>query len=152
MNWFPGFYFVVFTCHPLKLQLISMFFDNWSQIIKMLLTGTLAYVAIVVILVILLYRLLNDQSIIKQIYNIAGYTYGPLLGLFSFGIFTKFTVKDIFVPVVAISSPIICYFISKNSAILFNGYKFGFELLILNGLITFLGLLIISKIKKTNTL
>jgi Na+/proline symporter len=104
-------------------------------------------VAIVVILVILIFRLLNDQSVIKQIYSIAGYTYGPLLGLFAYGIFTKFKVRDKYVPFIALSSPIICYFISKYSQVLFNGYKFGFELLILNGLITFIGLFIFSKLK-----
>ena len=106
-------------------------------------------IAIVLLFVIIFYRLINDKAIIDKLFTIAGYTYGPLLGLFAFGLFTKFSIHDKFVPVIAILSPLICYILSSNSQLWFNGYKFGFELLILNGLITFIGLLIISK-SKTN--
>ena len=105
-------------------------------------------VAIVLLFVIISYRLINDKAIIDKLFTIAGYTYGPLLGLFSFGLFTKISIHDKFVPIVAILSPLICYVLSSNSIEWFNGYKFGFELLILNGLITFIGLSIISKSKK----
>ena len=69
----------------------------------------------------------------------AGYTYGPLLGLYAFGLFTKLKVKDKLVPIVAILSPVLSYFISVNSLKWF-GFEFGFFILILNGFLTFLGL------------
>lgn len=86
-----------------------------------------------------------DTDLIGLILTIAGYTYGPLLGLFSFGIFTKRKLMEIGVPLVCIAVPLICYWLDKNSTELFNGYNFGYELLIVNGLLTFLGLWIISK-------
>jgi len=101
--------------------------------------------SVLLILTILIFRAINNQSIVVAVFTVAGYTYGPILGLFVFGMFTKRNVKDKWVPVVAILAPFICYIISKNSASWFNGYQFGFELLILNGLITFVGLLIISR-------
>ncbi len=97
------------------------------------------------LVVILVFRAINDQSVVAAIFTVAGYTYGPLLGFYSFGLFTKYKVRDRWVPLVAIASPILCYLISSNSAAWFNGYTFGFELLILNGMLTFLGLLFISK-------
>ncbi len=93
---------------------------------------------------ILFFRLINDQNVIKAIFTIAGYTYGPLLGLYSFGLFTKRQLRDKLVPYVAIASPLICVVLNYYSKELFWGYKFGFELLIVNGLITFLGLLLLS--------
>ena len=104
-------------------------------------------ITIVVLLVILVFRVVNDQSVISAIFTVAGYTYGPLLGLYAFGLFTKFQVIDRFVPVVAVMSPIICFILSSYSEQWFNGYRFGFELLILNGLITFLGLIMIRRKK-----
>jgi len=104
--------------------------------------------AILLGVVIVVFRLINNQSVIKSIYTVAGYTYGPLLGLFAFGIFTKRNIRDRFAPFVAVLSPILCYIISSNSEKWLWGYKFGFEILILNGLITFLGLLLIVKGKK----
>jgi hypothetical protein len=79
------------------------------------------------------------------VFKIAGYTYGPLLGLYLFGFFTKRSIEDKLAPVICILSPILCYILSSNSELLLNGYKFGFELLIVNGLFTFLGLWAISK-------
>jgi len=102
-------------------------------------------ISAVVLVVILIFRLVNNETVISAIFTVAGYTYGPLLGLYSFGLFTKYKVKDKFVPLAAILSPIICFVLSRYSEQLFHGYKFGFELLVLNGLITFIGLLIISK-------
>ncbi|HBF89259.1 MAG TPA: sodium:solute symporter [Bacteroidales bacterium] len=101
--------------------------------------------AILLLLVIVLFRAINDRAVIDKLFTVAGYTYGPLLGLYSFGLFTKFNVRDKWVPIIAIISPIISYILSVNSELLFNGYKFGFELLILNGLITFIGLIIIRR-------
>lgn len=96
------------------------------------------------LIIIVIFREINERSVIDAVLNIAGYTYGPLLGLFTFGLFTKFQVRDKLVPFVCILSPMISYLISSNSERLFDGYKFGLEILILNGLITFLGLWITS--------
>jgi len=90
--------------------------------------------------VIVIFRLINNDSVITAVFKVAGYTYGPLLGLYTFGLFTRLKVKDKWVPLVAILSPVITYFISSNAAGWFHGYRFGFELLILNGLLTFVGL------------
>jgi hypothetical protein len=100
-------------------------------------------------LLICSFWLINDSSVINQLFTIAGYTYGPLLGLFSFGLFVPLALKDKFVPYVCVLAPILSYVVNLNSATWFNGYKFGFELLLLNGLLTFLGLLLIST-KKNN--
>ena len=96
--------------------------------------------AFLLLLVIVLFRAINDRAVIDKLFTVAGYTYGPLLGLYAFGLFTKFRVKDNLVPYIAVSSPIFCYFLSDNSVFLLDGYKFGFELLIINGLYTFVGL------------
>ena len=102
-------------------------------------------ISLLLLAVILVFRVINNQSVIAAIFTVAGYTYGPLLGFYSFGLFTKFKVKDRWAPLVAIASPILCYIISSNSEAWFNGYTFGFELLILNGFLTFLGLLLIGE-------
>ncbi|MFT7028719.1 MAG: Na+/proline symporter [Marinoscillum sp.] len=96
-------------------------------------------------LVILIFQAINDQSVITAVFVAAGYTYGPLLGLFAFGIFTKFEVKDSWVPLICLASPVLSYIINITSEALLGGYKFGFEILILNGLLTFLGLSLIRK-------
>lgn len=101
--------------------------------------------SILLILVILVFKAINNQSIVVAVFKVAGYTYGPILGLFVFGMYSKRMVKDKWVPLVGITAPIICFFISKYSEIIMNGYKFGFELLILNGLLTIGGLFLISK-------
>ncbi len=100
--------------------------------------------SLLLFLVIILFKALNNDTVIKSVFTVAGYTYGPLLGLFAFGIFTHRQVKDKWVPLVAILSPLITYLIGQNSVAWFGGYKFGFELLILNGAIAFLGLWSIS--------
>jgi Na+/proline symporter len=102
-------------------------------------------IAAVFFISILIFRSLNDKAVIDKLFTIAGYTYGPLLGLYSFGLFTKRKVSDKITPFIALFSPIFCYFLSRYSVELFNGYKFGFELLLLNGLITYAGLWIFSK-------
>ena len=79
------------------------------------------------------------------VFKVAGYTYGPLLGLFAFGFLTRKQVYDRWVPVIAVCSPIIAWGIETWSTTLLNGYKIGFELIIINGAITFLGLLIVHK-------
>ncbi|WP_338868236.1 sodium:solute symporter [Spirosoma sp. SC4-14] len=100
--------------------------------------------------VIIIFQKLNSKEVITAVFDIAGYTYGPLLGLFAFGIFNKRPVVDWFVPFICVASPILTYIVNENSADWFGGYKFGFERLLLNGFITFLGLWAVSKpIKKT---
>ncbi len=101
--------------------------------------------SVLLIFVILIFKAINNQSIVVAVFKVAGYTYGPLLGLFVFGLYTKRKVTDKWVPYVGLSAPIICFFISNYSEVLFNGYKFGFELLIVNGLVTIAGLFLVSK-------
>lgn len=97
------------------------------------------------LLIIIAFRPFHNQSLIDTLFDIAGFTYGPLLGLYTFGLFSKRTVRDHWVPVIAVISPIVCYILKLNSVEWFNGYKFGFEILLLNGLLTYIGLLIASK-------
>jgi Na+/proline symporter len=99
------------------------------------------------LIIILIFKEINERSVIDAVLNVAGYTYGPLLGLFSFGLFTRFDVKGAGVLVVCIISPMISYLLSTYAPVWFGGYKIGLEVLIINGLITFLGLLLISKKK-----
>jgi len=99
----------------------------------------------ILMIVIMVFRLINDESVISALFTVAGYTYGPLLGMYSFGLFTRWKVYDHLVPYVAIASPLICVVLNTFSEVLLGGYKFGFELLVVNGLITFLGMLIIRK-------
>lgn len=100
--------------------------------------------SLLLLVVILIFRAINDDSVIAAIFTIAGYTYGPLLGLYAFGLFTKLKVKDNLVPLVAILSPIICYVLKDNSLDWF-GWAIGFELLMINGALTFIGLLAIYR-------
>lgn len=96
--------------------------------------------------VIIIFNSLNDDSVVKMIFKIASYTYGPLLGLYSFGLFMKTkTVNDKLVPLICLISPVLCFLISSNSALLLGDYVLDNELIIVNGLITFIGLLLISK-------
>jgi hypothetical protein len=96
-----------------------------------------------------LFRIINDESVVTAVFKVAGYTYGPLLGLFAFGILTKRQVKDRWVPVLGVLSPVITYIINSNSEAWLGGYKFGFELLLLNGMIMFTGLWLLTKKNKT---
>ena len=101
--------------------------------------------AAVFLFFVMVFHQINSPSMIGVILKVAGYTYGPLLGLFSFGILTKRVVNDRLVPVVAVISPIICFLVDKYQASLFGGFEIGLELLILNGLLTFIGLWLISR-------
>jgi len=101
--------------------------------------------SVILIIVISAYQLINDQAIITKLFTIAGYTYGPLLGLFSFGLFTKRSIRDKWVPLVALLAPVLSYILKYFSPVLFDGYQIGFELLIINGLLMYLGLYFISK-------
>ncbi|WP_247231463.1 sodium:solute symporter [Telluribacter sp. SYSU D00476] len=95
-------------------------------------------------LVIIVFNQLNSKEVITAVFDLAGYTYGPLLGLFSFGMFLKRPVRDRWVPVVCVLSPVLTYIANQNSAEWFGGYQLGFERLILNGLFTFMGLMLLS--------
>ncbi len=101
--------------------------------------------AMLLLLVIVIFRSISDRSIIENLFTIAGYTYGPLLGLYAFGLFTKRRVMDKAIPFIAVLAPTLCYILSQNSQTWFSGYKFGFELLIINGLLMFIGLWGFSK-------
>lgn len=102
--------------------------------------------SILMFLVIILFNAVNDESVVAGIFKVASYTYGPLLGLYSFGLFVKKRgVYDILVPFICILSPILCYLLASHSAKLLGGYNFSVELILINGLITFIGLLLVSK-------
>jgi Na+/proline symporter len=103
--------------------------------------------SVVFYVVILIFNRLNSKEVITAVFDLAGYTYGPLLGLFSYGALTKRSVNDRFVPFVCIAAPIITYIINLNSVAWFGGYQFGFERLIINGLITFAGLYLLKGTK-----
>jgi len=93
--------------------------------------------------IMLIFKELNNKSVIDAIYTIASYTYGPLLGMFTFGLFTKRQPNDKFVPVIAVASPFLCFGLNLLCTKLFN-YPLGYELLMINGLITFMGMWMIS--------
>jgi len=99
-------------------------------------------VALILIAIIMVFRALNDESVINTVYTIAGYTYGPLLGLFSFGLFTKYRIRDRWVPLVVLLSPLLAWLLNVFLIKVF-GFYLGYTLLLFNGLITFAGLTLI---------
>lgn len=101
-------------------------------------------ISIIILILLIFFYYQENNTIIDIIYIVVSYTYGPLLGIFAFGILTKFSIKDKFVPIIAILSPIVCFIINKIFFYYFD-YQFGYELLLLNGIFTFVGLLIIKK-------
>jgi len=101
-------------------------------------------ITVLFFVLILFYQQIIQASVISTILKLAAYTYGPLLGLFAFGILTTRKVRDVFVPFVCLVSPAMCWLLSLNSEQWFSGYQFGLELLFINGLITFIGLWLIS--------
>ena len=104
--------------------------------------------AVAMFVVICALYMLGNSNVIDAVYTLASYTYGPILGLFAFGILTKWRVKGKYVGVVAIIAPMVCYVLQQNSERWFGGYKFSYELLIVNALITFVGLLLLIKRQK----
>ena len=104
-------------------------------------------IALIMLAVIVVFDAFSSSGVITLIFTMASYTYGPLLGLFAFGIFTRRSVRSGAIPVIAIASPTICYILSSNSAEWLCGYQFSYELIILNGAITMLGLCVFSKKK-----
>ena len=109
----------------------------------------LAFSVILLIVIIIFYHI-NDDAVIAQIFRVAGYTYGPLLGLYAVGFFSKVKINDRLAPWIYILSPIMTYIINANSEAWLGGYVFGFELLILNGIITAVGLLLSGMLSKGN--
>jgi Na+/proline symporter len=97
--------------------------------------------AVLMVVTILVFNALNSTSAIDAVYKLASYTYGPILGLFAFGILTKKRVKDRYVPIVALLAPAVCLVLQLNSERWFGGYQFSYELLLVNAALTFLGLL-----------
>jgi Na+/proline symporter len=108
--------------------------------------------SLLMFLVILMFNSLTDQSVVSMIFTVASYTYGPLLGLYAFGLFMQSkTVRDKWVPAICVVSPLITFWINSHATEWFSGYIFSVEIIIVNGLITFLGLLLISKSTQENT-
>jgi len=103
------------------------------------------FFSILLIAIIILYRYILEDNIISTLLQVSSYTYGPLLGLFSFGIFTKYKIKDRLVWVVAILSVLFTFILNQYVSVWFNGFQFAFEILIFNGLFTFIGLYLIRK-------
>ncbi|MBO5405669.1 MAG: sodium:solute symporter [Paludibacteraceae bacterium] len=111
---------------------------------------TIVHIGMAILMAVCIYviHILNNDSVIQTVYKVASYTYGPLLGMFCFGIFTKRQVRDRWIPLVVILAPVITWVIDVNSAAWFHGYVFSHERLILNALLTFVGMLCL--IKKTD--
>jgi Na+/proline symporter len=103
----------------------------------------IGFSAVLMVVILIFDLIFKDVSVIWELFKAAGYTYGPLLGLFAFGLLTKSQIKDKFVWVIALVAPILSYLLNLYSKELLNGYEIGFEILIINGLLTFLGLLMI---------
>ncbi len=100
--------------------------------------------SLALIVVIILFKVINNSNVVESLFDAAKYTYGPLLGFYFAGLFTKIQVKDKYIPIVAILAPVLSYIINYTSAE-YLGYQFGFELIILNGLLTVIGMWIVSK-------
>jgi len=108
--------------------------------------------SLLMLIVILIFNSLTDQSVVSMIFTVASYTYGPLLGLYAFGLFKKSkTVHDKLVPIVCIIAPLVTYWIYSNATEWLSGYVFSVEIIIINGILTLIGLLIISKPTQENT-
>lgn len=107
---------------------------------------TLVHIGMAVLMAVCIYviHILNNDSVIQTVYKVASYTYGPLLGMFCFGIFTAKQVRDSWIPLVVILAPVITWVIDVNSTVWFNGYVFSHERLILNALLTFIGMLCLA--------
>ncbi len=101
--------------------------------------------AVAMFVVICALHHMGSSNVIDAVYTLASYTYGPILGLFAFGIFTKWSVKGRYVGIVAVVAPLLCFVLQQNSERWFGGYKFSYELLIVNALITFIGLILLIK-------
>jgi len=97
---------------------------------------------------IVIFDQINDKSVVSAVFKAAGFTYGPLLGLFTFGLSNNYPVRDKWVPLICILSPFISYIFDQNSENWLGGYRFGFEILLINAAITYIGLLAVSERNK----
>ncbi len=113
--------------------------QNQKRILKITHLGF----SLLLFMVIMIFKAVNNQSVVMAVFKVAGLTYGPLLGLFAFGLLTRYRVKDHLVPPVVVASPVLSWLLSNYSEHLFNGYQIGFELIIINGALTFAGLFLI---------
>ncbi|HEX2010392.1 MAG TPA: sodium:solute symporter [Roseateles sp.] len=109
----------------------------------------LAFAALFLLLV-MVFKWVNDPSMIGLILKLAGYTYGPLLGLFAFGMLSRRAVLDAWVPAVAVAAPLLCWLLDSRQRNWFGGYELGLELLLINGLLTFAGLWLVSRPQPSN--
>ncbi len=105
------------------------------------------FFSVLLIAIIILYKYILEDNIISTLLQVSSYTYGPLLGLFSFGIFTKYKIKDNLVWVISVLSVLFTFILNQYAPVWFNGFQFGFEILIINGLFTFVGLFFIRNRK-----
>jgi Na+/proline symporter len=120
--------------------------EDWTEKKKQKVRKTVHLVfAAIFLLFVMIFKWVNNPSMIGVILKVAAYTYGPLLGLFAFGMLTTRSVKDKVVPYIAFASPLICFVIDKFQQQIFGSFEIGLELLIINGLITFIGLWLVSK-------
>ena len=120
--------------------------EGWSEKQKQKIRKTVHLVfAFVFLLFVMLFKWIDSPSMIGVILKVAGYTYGPLLGLFAFGLLTKRKVDDKLVPYIAVAAPIICFFLDKFQKQIFGSFEIGLELIIINGFLTFLGLWLFSR-------
>lgn len=127
----------------LLFDIIGIKNNNEKKIMKKRLFSQLG-ISICIIIFVLIFYYFNNKNIINTIYVVSSYTYGPLLGLFFYGLFTKWNLNDKFVPIIAIASPVFCYIIEFLLKKYFN-YYMGYELLLINGILTFIGLIFIRK-------
>jgi SSS family transporter len=110
---------------------------------KRILTITHLSFSLLLFVVIMIFKAVNNQSVVMAVFKVAGLTYGPLLGLFAFGMLTKYKVKDPLVPFIVVAAPLLSGLLNHFSEMLFNGYQIGFEIVIINGLLTFIGLFLV---------
>ncbi len=104
--------------------------------------------SLLLFLVIMIFKTVNNQSVVMAVFKVAGLTYGPLLGLFAFGMLTRYKINDHLVPTVVIAAPVLSWILNNYSEQLLNGYQIGFELIIINGALTFFGLFLVRIRKK----
>ncbi|HLV91980.1 MAG TPA: sodium:solute symporter [Aequorivita sp.] len=133
------------TSFSIDILEIEKKYDEKKQIKIRKRIHVLVSLALIAVIIIFKY-VIADESVIAKLFTFAGYTYGPLLGLYTYGLFTNWKVKDKWVPVVAVATPFLGYFISSLSATYLN-FEFGFFILILNGALTFAGLILIRSQK-----
>jgi Na+/proline symporter len=119
-------------------------FENWKTDNTMLRQGVHLGFTILIYLVILIFNAVNNESVLSAFIRTSGFIYGPLVGLFTFGIFSKRTVDDRWVPLVSLASPLLSLLLDRNSAEWFDGYQFGYGILVVNSLIALAGLYLLS--------